>query len=616
MALDRIVLLDENTANRIAAGEVIERPASAIKEMVENSIDAEATQITISLEEGGKRRIVITDNGTGMTRGDCLLALQRHATSKIRSADDLFSIQTLGFRGEALPSVASVSRFTVISKPHDQETGTRVEVEGGDVVQVEEVAAVNGTRIEVADLFFNTPARLKFLKSSVAETSRAVETVGHLAIAYPKVAFLFMQNGQETFRTPGDGSILSALAAIWGREIAKNLIPLEFQSPGLNVSGFVVSPDITKAGRSHELFFVNRRPIKSRLLTHALEDAFRALTPESRYPIAAVFVDIDPALVDVNVHPTKTEVKFSRDGDVHHAVSQAVKSAILAYGIVPLASPITPSLPTTLVPLQVSLALPTMSQSSIHAGEQDSISFNPTLYPIPASSESDSATIIETLPKETEQNIETPSEILQPKERPKPFAEQLRNFEVLGQAQNTYIIALTVDGLAIIDQHVAHERVLYERLTEKRFSQGIPVQRLITPITITLERREALLLTEHCEGFVGAGWDLSPFGKESFVLRSVPAMLANKPYEKILHDMIEELVNQSISRRLLVQRDHVTITNACKMAVKAGDPLSIPEMKGLLEQLADTENPYLCPHGRPIVVKLPYTDIDKLFKRS
>lgn len=632
MASDRIVLLDENTANRIAAGEVVERPASAVKELVENAIDAGATQITVTLEEGGKRRITVSDNGSGMTRTDAIMALQRHATSKIRVADDLFAIKTLGFRGEALPSIASVSRFMLSTKPRDEESGTEISLEGGTIDQVAEVAARDGTRIDVVDLFFNTPARLKFLKSTAAEVSRAIEAVGQLAIAYPAISIRLYHGNQESFASPGTGEALSAIASVWGRETAKKLIPIRNESPGLTVYGYVATPDITRPGRSHELFFVNRRPIKNRLMGHALEDAFRTLTPESRYPIAAIFVDVSPDMVDVNVHPTKTEVKFTRDGEVHHAVSQAVKNGLLAYGIVPTArvEAMVPSYSgfTELASLQQSFATDTMVSAYI---KSDSFTLGSSIEADPQAleslfasnfSESTSANLQDplapSLHQQSDATFEETQSIDKLEERvpPRPFAERLREFKVLGQALNTYIIALTPEGIAVIDQHVAHERVLFERLTVKRFSMGVPVQRLAIPLTIGMSRREALLLNEHCDSFAASGWEISPFGGESFVVRAIPAVLVNKPYEKILRDMVEELVNQSISRRLLVQRDHVTITNACKMAVKAGDPLTIDEMTALLEQLAETQNPYLCPHGRPIVVTISYNEIDKLFKRA
>lgn len=620
MAIDRVILLDENTANRIAAGEVVERPASAVKELVENALDADATQILVELEEGGKRSIRVTDNGHGMTRTDAILALQRHATSKIRTADDLFAIRTLGFRGEALPSIASVSRFTLTSRPHDLESGIRILAVGGDIQAVEETAAREGTRVEVEDLFFNTPARLKFLKSTPTEIGRAIDVVGNLAVAYPGVAFRLRHGSQEIFVTPGNGDPLGALAAVWGRDVARRLVPARHESPGLTVHGYIATPDATRPGRTHQLFFVNLRPIKNRVLTHALEEAFRSLTPESRHPIATLFVEMNPELVDVNVHPTKTEVKFTRDGEIHHAAGQAVKSALLQYGIVPTVrstpgtAAVAPPPPAGPVPTGLTGNL---RFAQTYAGSQEGLTGDPThSSPTPRADVSGlfagsiAGGLLDGPPEEPD------ALPLVQRPRPKPFAEQLREFQILGQARNMYIVALTPDGIAVIDQHVAHERVLYERLTVKRFSQGIPVQRLAVPLTLQMSRREALLLAEHCGHFAPAGWEIEPFGGESFVIRAIPAILANKPYAQVLRDMIDELVNQTVSRRLLVQQDHVTITNACKMAVKAGDPLNREEMQSLIEQLAETENPYLCPHGRPIVVTVPFHELDRQFKRA
>jgi DNA mismatch repair protein MutL len=609
--MDRVILLDENTANRIAAGEVIERPASAVKELVENAIDAGATQVRVDLEEGGKRRICVADNGCGMSRNDAIMALQRHATSKIVSAEDLFAIRTLGFRGEALPSIASVSHLVLVTKPADAESATRLQVDGGELLSVEETAWRSGTAVDVTDLFFNTPARLKFLKSTPTEVGRVVDVVGQLSIAYPHIAFQLSHNGQEMFSTPGTGQSLAALASVWGREIARKLIPVEHGSPGLAVQGHIATPEATRPGRSHELFFVNRRPIKSRMLSHALEEAYRSLTPESRYPIAALAVEISADLVDVNVHPTKSEVKFTRDGEVHHAVSQAIKSGLLAYGIVP--------------------------QARLSASAVDSGAASPALMPDASGSAGGQVGIDWRLGTDAEhlsRPIDAPDdrseqpaagsegpedrsgEAIEERPRPKPFAERLREFRVLGQARNTYILALTPDGIAVIDQHVAHERVLYERLTVRRLADGIPVQRLAVPVTVNMSRREAVLLAEHCASFGEAGWEIEPFGGESFVIRAVPSVLADKPYERILLDMVDELCNQSVARRLLVQKDHVTITNACKMAVKAGDPLNREEMESLLAQLRETENPFLCPHGRPIVVTIPFSELDRQFKRA
>ncbi len=600
MTTDRVMLLDEHTANRIAAGEVVERPASAVKELVENALDAGATRIKLQLEEGGRSLIRIEDNGCGMSRNDAILALQRHATSKIRSADDLFALTTLGFRGEALPSIASVSHLSLFTRSREDDTGIHLTIHSGEIDSILDTAMPCGTVIHVEDLFYNTPARMKFLKSTAAELGRSVDIIGQLAIAHPDVSFQVMHRGQEALGTPGNGDALAPLAAVWGRETAKKLIPIEHDGDNIEVRGFIATPEITRPGRSHELFYVNGRPIKSRVASHALEDAFRALTPESRYPVAAIFIKLPADQVDVNVHPTKTEVKFIRDGEVHHAVSQAVKTALLKYGIVPTVHASVPEL--GIVSPAAHSPLPFWSGSSGRHTVTDVNGWNRLgIEHLP----SDSAA----QPLQAEDPVTLPNE-------PRPFAELLREYEVLGQLQDTYIIARTPRGLAVIDQHVAHERVLYERLTVSRSRNGMASQLLNPAVTITLERREALLLGEHTHSFKASGWEIEKFGGDSFVVRAIPASLSGKPYEQMLRDMIDELVNQSVTRRLLVQQDHVLITNACKMAVKAGDPLTIGEMTELLQQLAETENPYLCPHGRPIVVTIGLNDLEKLFKRA
>jgi DNA mismatch repair protein MutL len=649
--MSRIRLLDENTANRIAAGEVVERPASAVKELVENAIDAGARHIQVHLVEGGKQLIRVIDDGFGMNAEEAVLALQRHATSKITTADDLFAISTLGFRGEALPSIASISTFTLTTRARGELGGTCIRVVGGEIDSVEEIGAPEGTCIEVADLFFNTPARLKFLKSTATETARSIEFVGQLAMSHPYISFRLTHGQQEVLSTPGSGDPLGALAAIWGRETARRLVPIRYDSPGLMVTGFVCTPDLTRPGRSHELFFVNKRPIRNRLIGHALENAYRALTPESRYPIAALFFEVAPELVDVNVHPTKAEVKFTRDGEIHHAASEAVKKSLLDHGIVPQfdantlidgTKPIAAgNSPFSGRPTSQWQAQPQFEEMARAAMDMfrpfDAVRVEPesgrglTGQGIAEYSGFTSLPTVESPPsplfgKERERGMteadpfasgnanDTPT--LEHSDAKKPFAEQLRSFKVLGQARDTYIIALTQDGLAIIDQHVAHERVLYERLTAKRREHGIPVQTLAMPISLALGTAEAGLLTQRLDDFRLAGWEIEPFGQSAFLVRAAPAYLAKRDCEGILRDMIDELAHLSVARRLIVERDHVTITNACKMAVKAGDPLSMEEMTGLLAQLADTENPYLCPHGRPIVVTIPFGEIDKKFKRA
>ena len=587
----RITLLDEVTASRIAAGEVVERPASVVKELVENSIDAGATSVTVHIDEGGKRRIEVVDDGHGMDPEDAVLAVQRHATSKIRSADDLSAISTLGFRGEALPSIASVSHFTLITKSAESAVGCRLEMHGGTLGDVNEIGCRDGTVVRVEDLFYNTPARLKFMKTTGTELGRCVEAVSLLAAAYPGVSFGVVHNGLEVLSTPGNGDLANALARVWGRDAARSLVGVALEDFNLTLGGVVGTPDVSRPGRTHQFFIVNGRPIRSRVLGHALEHAFREVTPEARYPIACLRLDVDPTAVDVNVHPTKMEVKFTYERELHAAVVRAVTEALRRHGILPeLRGGTSVTAPAGQSPgARPSAGLVESAISAFRPLEQGA----GVLLPAPG-------------PHDPLDAVTSNEE---------PLAEQLQGFRVLGQLRETYIVAATKDGVAFVDQHVAHERVLYERLTAKQTGQGIPSQRLAVPLTVSFGPAEGALLEHRLQEFSAAGWDIEPFGRHSFAIRAAPALIRQDRYESILRDMVDEIAHQSVARRLIVDRDQVTIAHACRLAVKAGDPLSGEEMTGLLEQLAKTTNPHLCPHGRPAVVVVPYAELDRRFRR-
>jgi len=681
----RIALLDEGTCNRIAAGEVVERPSSAVKELVENAIDAGARSIVIRLEEGGKRLIEVADDGCGMGRDDAVLSLQRHATSKIRTAEDLAAVRTLGFRGEALPSIASVSRLTLTTRAAGEPTGWRLRVRGGEIVEVEETGGPEGTVVRVEELFHNTPARRAFLKSSSAELARALDAVGQLAVAYPEVAFRVLHHDQPLLTTPGGGDRRAALAAVWGRDHARRLLGVEGESAGVGVAGWICPPDVTRPGRSHELFFVNRRPVRHRLLSHALESAVRALTPEVRFPVAALLLEVPAALVDVNVHPAKLEVRFREDSAVHRAVSSAVRTALAQHGLVPSldrsalgvlgGAAATAREEGSRLQGGGALTLPGLRESGLSgplegsgssarpggslgegldgegswpsedatatgatvagsAGRGEALPGGAAVARDPrgalayeaggpgaaaAGSERKGAAALEgdaspdgtTSPEGAVGSASggSPSVAL-------PFAEQLRGFRVIGQLRRTYIVAQTSEGLALVDQHTAHERVLFERLLEARNAGGAPRQRLVVPFTVALGPAEAALAVARREDLEAAGWEIEPFGANEILVRGVPAIGPRRAPDALFRDVVDELAYLSLSRRLLVQRDHVTITNACKMAVKQGDPLEREEMEALLSQLADTRNPYLCPHGRPIVVTLSFAEIDRRFHRA
>lgn len=582
-------LLDPHTINQIAAGEVVERPASVVKELVENAIDAGATRIEIELVDSGKTRIRISDNGSGMTLEDARMALQRHATSKITSVDDLLTVLSLGFRGEAVPSIASVSRFSLATATED---GHRVElkVEGGSIIGERATAGPKGTEVTVEDLFYNTPARLKFLKSDSSELSATLEHLSRHAIACPGVAFFVTHNGQTALSTSGSGDRFVALSEVWGRDMARGLAEVSFELGGLAVRGMVSPPYLTRPTRAYQYVYVNGRPVRSRTLTAALDQAYRDLTPEKRYPAVALFLEIDPASVDINVSPTKSEVKFQREGLMFDAIRSAIRGALLEHGMMPNAS---------------AIALANEAQAATQLMAQAPLAWHsPSEQPF-----------LEAMPQLTASGVEMPQFVTGGVER-FPFMELLEGLHVIGQAMNTFILAETARGIVIIDQHVAHERILYEYLCGLKGPTAIEKQSLLAPETLHLDKASSLLLRERLQEVIDVGFDIEPFGGESFVVRSVPAALRGKNALKALRDMVDELVDCTVSRKITPTREQIWITSSCKMAVKAGDPLSHAEMEKLIVDLASTENPYLCPHGRPITITLSRDELLKKFYRK
>ncbi len=622
---NQIALLDEHTANRIAAGEVVERPASVVKELVENSLDAGATQVTVTLEEGGKELIKITDNGCGMTRDDAVLSLQRHATSKIRDAEDLEAIATLGFRGEALPSIASVSVMEVVTRHESGPDGVRLEVEAGTITNLESVGAPQGTTISVRKIFFNTPARLKFLKSVQTELARITEVMGWFAMAYPEIHFRLIHGGREVLSSPGTGIRINSVAQVLGKDVAKSLAPISFETQVMKIEGFASSPSLTRINRRDQVFFVNGRPIKSRVITHAVDQAYRGLLQPGRHPVVTVFITLAPQLVDVNVHPTKSEVKFTSEGEVHSAVHRAVNSALMAGAAAPTIATSGVSVPGIGVsgsalpkqPFQLRPDEPNYRQGT----------FEPTQT-------SDIRAFQEALAKRREEAIADGSVAGDPftwqrgagvpvEESPVPEADfqtprtvALRGVKVLAQARQMYILAECEDGVLVIDQHVAHERVLYDRMVKSEQERGVGIQRLMSPLSISLSARESSIVRQRLEQLRKAGYDMEEFGRDTYLVRGAPASLKPADAEPVLRDMIQELVDLSIVKHLIVRPDQVLITASCKMAVKAGEKLSMEEMKRLIEDLLKCENPFVCPHGRPIIISLSNWELDRKFRRA
>lgn len=577
---------------------MVERPAAAVKELVENSIDAGSTRIEIELSEAGKQLIRVSDNGCGMSAEEARMSLLRHATSKIRSLEDLTNVGSLGFRGEAIPSIASVSRMT-ISTANQDGMRTLLRVEGGEEQPMTPIAGPKGTEITVENLFYNTPARLKFLKSDTTEVGQVVDLVMKYSISRPDIAFTMIHNGQIALQTSGNGDQLDAISSVWGRETARSLIPVSADLGGIQLRGYVSPPHITKPTRTLQYLFVNGRPMKSRALTVALDQAFRDLTPERRFPLVCLDIQIDPARIDVNVSPTKSEVRFQQEGVAFEALRVGIREALLAHGMMPNAA-------------QVALANQALRQATA---------------PSPFNSPFE-ASLLAQSPLDTSGRAVVDQRQIAYAEIPSssnvapslsggamPYIHLLDDLRIIGQAMKTFIIAETKHGLMIVDQHVAHERIIYEYLCGLKRSSMIEKQNLLVPLTLNLDRRSALLLSERMDEIHSVGFELEAFGTESYIVRAAPAALRGKDPVRYLRDLIDELVETSVSKKLVPTREQIWIMSSCKMAVKAGDPLSHAEMEKLLIDLATTENPYHCPHGRPITATLTTDDLLKLFKR-
>jgi DNA mismatch repair protein MutL len=553
--MNKIILLEETLVSKIAAGEVIERPASAVKELVENSIDAGAKKISIEVKDGGKRSIRISDDGCGMNPEDAKLSIERHSTSKIRNIDDLFAIRTLGFRGEALPSIASISKFELTTSVDDAK-GTKIKVEGGKLKSQGSAGCPVGTSVTVEELFFNTPARLKFQKGKSTELSNIIDVTSKFILSNPQISFKLKSDGKEILSSIGSGNLLEAIASIYGTDMAKAMIEVR----DAKIHGYITQPVITKSDRYGESFFVNGRFVRNALLSRALEDAYRTLIPTGKYPIAVISIDIDLAEVDVNVHPTKREVKFTRPDVVMRAITSAASKALSKVG-----------------------------------ADTGSSSFAGSVY----------APTGEWKPE--------PHPALDMLGHPSPFyGEGNQRGEVFLQINLTYIISSKGNDLIIIDQHAAHERIMYEKIKNKVISG---TQNLLVPKTLEIEPKEFALISDNLEEVSQMGFDLEIFGKNTIMVRGIPAALKVQNIDTAINEILSELSSAFKVKSIDERREAVWKMMACKSAVKAGDKLSYAEMDGLIKELFATSNPTTCPHGRPTLVKISKADMEKMFGR-
>ncbi len=679
--MGKIHVLPERVANQIAAGEVVERPASVVKELLENALDAGSTRIRIQVEAGGKKLIQITDNGCGMVRDDAMLAFERHATSKIKDTDDLLSISTLGFRGEALPSIASVARLHLETRAEEEAAGTVLEINGGKIIRVEEAGLPLGTSITIRDLFFNTPARKKFLRSESTELSHIASLVTHYALAHPEKHFELHSATNALLVAPPVAGHRERVYQVFGRETLDQLIPLAAVQPlervglpqpppwrraaetavseaGLpdegsragapaphdfgevRLHGFVSKPEIQKLNRNSIFIFVNGRLIRDRLIQHGITEAYRNILPPTVFPVVLLFIEMPTAEVDVNVHPSKTEVRFRQQTVIHDFVRESVRAALMKARPVPQFLTEIRAQPTA----GPGLTSPLHTQGTGSDGLQRAPwrdlyepaaagGFALQAPSVPAATarlEFDGGIAVEanaavSLARGTEAAVAQASSQIIPdhgcappitqEPQTAPTLESLRTLRPLGQIRNSFILAVNEDGLWIIDQHVAHERVLFERVLRQRSAQQVESQRLLMPLVIELTPAQQAIFSDIADELAHNGFEAEPFGTRSVAVKMAPAGVDAARIEHMLNEIFEQLTREDQAINLEAVRTRIAASIACHAAIKVNMPLEQHKMEWLLVELAKTEHPMTCPHGRPVVLRYSMQDLQKAFKR-
>ena len=645
-------MLSEAVASKIAAGEVVERPASVVKELLENSLDGGSTRIKIQVEAGGKKLIQITDNGCGMVRDDALLAFERHATSKLKNAEDLLSVATLGFRGEALPSIASVSRLRLETRAPEEPAGTIVEINGGKIFKVEEAGLPVGTSLTIRDLFFNTPARKKFLKTESTELSHIASLVTHYALAHPDKHFELHSATNAMLVAPPVAGYGERVYQVFGKEVLDQLIPIaaiqpleriglpqpppwrreeeeqDPKEPGeVRIHGFVSKPEIQKLNRNSIYIFVNGRLIRDKLVQHAIIEAYRNILPPTVFPVVLLFLEMPTAEVDVNVHPSKTEVRFRQQAFLHDFVRDAIRAVLMKARPVPQfvseirAHPTaSPSLtPGAVEPRQASAAWRSLYQPS----NQEGFALQPPIVPAVSERfqfqggivvEANAAVSLARAPEVVPDNGCTPA-VEDAPDAPSQLAPSLASLKPLGQIRDSFILAVNSEGLWIIDQHVAHERVLFERVLKQRAAKGVESQRLLMPLILELTPAQQAVFAEISDELARNGFEAEPFGTRSVAVKVAPAGIDGPQVEHMLHELLEQFSREDQKLNLEAIRTRIAASIACHAAIKVHMPLEQNKMEWLLAELAKTDCPMSCPHGRPVVLRYSLKDIQKAFKR-
>ena len=621
--MTQIHVLDDSTINKIAAGEVVERPASVVKELVENAMDAGATAIEIEIMGGGVSFIRVTDNGRGMTREDAETAILRHATSKISSVSDLQTVATLGFRGEALPTIASVSRFSLLTRQASDDLGTRVDILGGKTPEIEDAGCEIGTSVRVEELFFNTPARKKFLKTNTTEAGKISDYVIRLALSRPDIAFRFINNNRLTIMTAGDDSLRSAIESIYGGDTAGALIPLDFhdEEAEIRITGYISKPSVIRSSRAWQTYIVNGRTIQNRAIAKAIDNVYRALVPKMGFPLAVLRIEVPQRTIDVDVHPQKTEMKFEDEGRIFKAVYKSVLDAIrgAAGESTAIASSVEkPKFHYEAVPLNVgapvhatpytqkvaasanAYAMPPVRPQTVHEAVQwrgQSVDLRAAQDRAAAVRSEERAAFSATASHTNEEQ----------------GTEMEGNLLPIGQVDLTYIIAQSAQSLYIVDQHAAHERILFDRFSAQ--ADGIPSQQMLVHAILSFDAREAQYIEENAELFDRLGFHLEPAGEREYRLTEAPADIPTDEAEDTIREILMSLGDLHAATPANLRQAGLA-TMACRAAIKAGEELSVRQMEILLDELRATPFPFTCPHGRPTILRFDTHDLAKMFKRT
>jgi DNA mismatch repair protein MutL len=639
--MGKIRVLSDQVANQIAAGEVVERPASVVKELLENSLDAGATRIRVEIEAGGRKLIRIVDNGHGMGRDDALLAFERHATSKLRSSDDLLSIATLGFRGEALPSIASVARVSLETRAEEDEVGTSLDIAGGNILRIEDAGLPTGTTLAIRDLFFNTPARRKFLRSEQTELGHVAALVTHYALAHPTKHFELHSATQALLTAPAVANAGERLYQIFGREVFESMIPvaaeMDFSRAGLpepppwkreqdyeapepgfvRISGFISKPELQKLNRNSTYIFANGRLIRDRLILHALTEAYRNIIPPTSFPVVLLFLELPPQEVDVNVHPAKTEVRFRQQSFVHDFVRDSVRTALMkarpaasfydALNSAPTASAsllvdVSP-LPGAADALQQPYQMPPQSEGPIEPADIAAFELHTPLVP-PSAGRLGFDGPGMSIGYDNTQTTE-----------PQPTLNSLATLKPLGQLRDSFILAVNEEGLWIVDQHVAHERVLFEKIMRERTVERVQRQRLLMPVLIELLPEQMVTFAAIADELERNGFEAEPFGPRTLAVKATPVGLEGRELERMLEEVLAVSEREQQVENEETRRTRIAASIACHAAIKVNMPLEASKIDWLLRELAKTEHPTSCPHGRPIALRYSLRDIQRAFQR-